>query len=361
MRRLTVIQALPALHGGGVERGTLELAAALVAAGHRSIVVSAGGSLAADLVAGGSEHIQLALGQKSPLVWRQVRPLAALIDRLRPDVVHVRSRLPAWITSFALKRTVHRPATVTTLHGLNSVSRYSAIMTRADAVIAVSNACRDYWLGHYPSLDPSRVRVIYRGVDPAIFRPDCRPDPVWQAQFRTDHSIAPQAPIICLPGRLTRSKGHGDLIACLPRLRHAVALFPGGGSDRLQRRLVNSAVELGVADRIRFLGHRRDIQSIVALADVVAVLSTKPESFGRAAAEALALGIPVVGYDHGGVGEVLAMGFPQGRIPVGDRATLAETLARWNDQGPPAPPEVQPFTLRAMTEQTLALYQEVVG
>ena len=137
MRRLTVVQLLPALHSGGVERSTLEIAAALVAAGHRSVVVSAGGRLVEPLLAGGSEHIALPVGRKSLLAAPgTVRRLRSELGRLRPDIVHARSRLPAWMAWFALKGLpAPRPRFITTVHGLNSPGRYSGIMTRGERVI----------------------------------------------------------------------------------------------------------------------------------------------------------------------------------------------------------------------------------
>ena len=139
MRRLTVVQLLPALDSGGVERSTLEIAAALVAAGHRSIVVSAGGRLVAPLEAAGSEHVALAIGRKSPRAWLAMRALRAKLADWRPDIVHARSRLPAWLGWFALRGLpAPRPHFVTTVHGLNSPGRYSGVMVRGERVVCVS-------------------------------------------------------------------------------------------------------------------------------------------------------------------------------------------------------------------------------
>ena len=165
---LTVVQLLPALDGGGVERSTIEIAQALVAAGHRSVVVSAGGRWLPRLLDTGSEHVDLAVGRKSPWTLRHVWTLRRLFRQWRPDVVHARSRLPAWLAWWVLRAlpAAQRPRFVTTAHGLNSVSRYSAIMARGDRVIAVSDTVRRHLLAHYP-VAPERIEVIERGVERA--------------------------------------------------------------------------------------------------------------------------------------------------------------------------------------------------
>ncbi|WP_267127199.1 glycosyltransferase, partial [Xanthomonas sacchari] len=171
MHRLTVVQLLPALESGGVERSTLEIAQALVEAGHRAVVVSAGGRLLPALAATGAEHIALDIGRKSLLTLRHVPALRRLFARERADIVHARSRLPAWLGWRALQGmpAAQRPRLVTTVHGLNSPSRYSAVMTRGERVICVSETVRDYVLQHYPQTDPARLRVVPRGIDPAQF------------------------------------------------------------------------------------------------------------------------------------------------------------------------------------------------
>jgi len=170
-KRLTVLQTLPALNSGGVERGTLEIARALVAAGHRSIVVSNGGRLVDQLVREGSEHITLPVHKKSLFSLFQVRPFRRLLTDINPDIVHARSRVPAWIAWLALRKMdlATRPRFITTVHGLYSVSPYSAIMTKGERVIVVSETVRNYVLKNYPSCPPERIQLIYRGVDEAEF------------------------------------------------------------------------------------------------------------------------------------------------------------------------------------------------
>ncbi|HEY4559733.1 MAG TPA: glycosyltransferase, partial [Lysobacter sp.] len=177
-RPLTVVQLLPALESGGVERSTLEIAQALVDAGHRAIVVSRGGRLVPRLQALGATHVELDIGRKSLGVLRHVLALRRVIVEAGADIVHARSRLPAWVGLLALRGidAARRPRFVTTVHGLNSPSRYSAVMTRGERVICVSRSVRDYVLRHYPSTDPSKLRVIPRGIDATMFPRAASPD-----------------------------------------------------------------------------------------------------------------------------------------------------------------------------------------
>ncbi|WP_333628724.1 glycosyltransferase, partial [Stenotrophomonas cyclobalanopsidis] len=225
MRRLTVVQLLPALHSGGVERSTLEIAAALVAAGHRALVVSAGGRLVKPLLDSGAEHLTLDIGRKSLLTLRHLPTLRRLFAEVGADIVHARSRLPAWLGLYAIRAmpVAQRPHWVTTVHGLNSPSRYSAVMTSGERVICVSNTVRDYVRQHYPTVPEQRLQVIPRGVDvshfPRVARADRRPrlalaaDYPWLAQV--------DGPLLLLPGRGTRLKGHAHALQLLADVRAA--------------------------------------------------------------------------------------------------------------------------------------------
>lgn len=165
-RPITVMQLLPALESGGVERSTIEIAQALAGAGDRALVVSGGGRLVADLEAVGGHHLELEIGRKSLFTLRHVVTLRRLLEQYRPDIVHARSRLPAWIGWLALRGVRGpRPAFVTTVHGLNSVSGYSAILTRGERVICVSGTVRSHVLAHYPKVDPrARARRLLQGL-----------------------------------------------------------------------------------------------------------------------------------------------------------------------------------------------------
>lgn len=374
MRPLTILQLIPALESGGAERCVADVSRALVEAGHRSLVASAGGRIAEQIRADGGEHVLLAAGRKSPLVLGVIPSLRRLLLRDHVDVVDVHSRLPAWIMHL-VQRTLQprdRPAVVATVHGLNSASFYSRVMLRADAVVAVSDSVREHLRRMAPSTDQQHVRVIRRGVDAAEFPRGWRPAVEWREAFEGQFPELRGRLWLTLAGRLVRTKGHADLLRLTAALRRdqmpVQALVVGdtaGRSDYVAelRRLAGS---LGVAEHLTFAGHRGDVRDVYAASAVVLTLSHKPESFGLATAEALSLGIPVVGYSHGGTSELLAACFPEGAVSPGDEVGLASVVRRLllnraaagdNSRSPVA----FPFEKTLMLEQTLGLYEELAS
>ncbi|GAA5082142.1 glycosyltransferase [Lysobacter panacisoli] len=369
MPRLTVVQLLPALESGGVERSTLEIAQALVSAGHRAIVVSRGGRLVPKLLALGAEHVALDIGHKSPLTFRHVVALRRLFVRECVDVVHARSRLPAWVGEFALSSVpqAQRPRWVTTVHGLNSPSRYSAVMTRGERVICVSRTVRDYVLAHYSDTPPQRLRVIPRGIDPMAFPRAPHPDREARAAIAALHpALAGDGPLLLLPGRGTRLKGHADALVLLARLRadglDARLWLPGAreaGREAYIAELEREAATFGIAGSVAFTAPTDDIARAYAASDLVLQLSRKPEAFGRTVVEALSVGRPVLGWNHGGVGELLAQWQPSGTVAPFDIDALHRTCYELLTH-PPTPPDRIPDSLRAMQEATLDVYAELV-
>ena len=364
---LTVVQLIPALHSGGAERSALEIARALVQAGHRSVVISAGGRLVQQLQDEGSEHVQLDLGRKSLSTLGRLGALRRLLRELQPDIVHARSRLPGWLGWWALKGMTPRPHFVTTVHGLNSPGRYSAILLRGERVIAVSQTMRDFALSHYPWLEPARVRVIPRGIDPAAFPYGHRPDEAWQRAFLAEYPALAGAPLLTLPARGTRLKGHRDAIELLADLKRrgieARLLLLGviePGREAYLAELHELIRLRGVTSQVVLTPARSDIRDIYAISTLILQLSNKPESFGRTVVEALSLCRPVLGYAHGGVGELLAELYPAGRVPPGDRERLVERAAELLRVAPPISP-LQSYRLVDMQLATLALYEEVAA
>lgn len=362
------MQLLPALESGGVERSTLEIAEALVDAGHHSVVASAGGRLVQPLLDTGSTHIDLDLGRKSPWTLRHIVSLRRLFEQLEPDIVHARSRLPAWVCWWALAgMRSRRPHFVTTVHGLNSPGHYSSIMTRGERVICVSETVRDYVLRHYPGVPARKLQTISRGIDPDHFAHGYVPDEDWRQAFAEQFPQLAGGILLTLPGRGTRLKGHADAIALLARLRAAgldVRLLLLGAAEEDREHYLDElwteAQRLGVADVLAISAPRHDVREVLAHSALVLQLSTKPEAFGRTVLEALSLGRPVLGYDHGGVGEQLHEWFANGAVPLGDATRLAVRaieLLRF-------PPRLAPIkgpTREVMQAQTLALYREVAA
>jgi len=364
---MKVVQLLPELDAGGVERGTVELARHLASEGHESLVVSNGGRMAEALERGGSRHIRRPIHRKNPVSLAQVPRLRRLFAEEQPDIVHARSRVPAWLTWLAWRRmpAASRPRFVTTVHGFNSVNAYSRIMTAGEAVICVSESVRQHILANYASVPSERLTVVHRGVDRSEYRPEFRPSEAWRQAWFAEFPETRGKRWITLPGRVTRLKGHEAFLRILrdfdaPGVHGIVA---GGAHPRKQaylREIRSLAAELGVADRVTFAGHRSDLKEILSASDAVLSLSQQPESFGRTALEALALGAPVVGYGHGGVGEILAHCFPDGRVPFGDESAVARTLRRQLDAPSPIHADDR-FSLERMCEGEAAVYQRLSG
>ena len=364
-RRLTVMQLLPELEVGGVEQGTLEIAEALVAAGHRALVVSGGGRLVPKLEALGAEHFTLSVGAKRLMTLATIHPLRRLITTERVDLVHARSRLPAWIGRFALRGipAALRPHWVTTVHGPYTANRYGRIMVSGDRVIAISEFIRDYLLTAWPGVQPDRVRVIPRGVDPLRFPYGFVPDASWQHPW--SHGSGPAPYLLTLPGRLTRWKGQEDFLQMLALLvargLPVHGLVVGGPHPRkreFEQELHALAERLGLASRVSFLGQRQDMREILSVSSLVYSLTREPEAFGRTTLEALSLGRPVIGYDHGGTGEILREMFPAGLVTAGDIEGAAERSATLLSAVPTVP-SAHPFTLQRLQRDTLAVYEEL--
>ncbi|PTQ90024.1 glycosyltransferase family 4 protein [Agitococcus lubricus] len=369
MKKLTVVQTLPALNAGGVERGTLEIGRALVAAGHRSIVISSGGRLVAQLEAEGSEHITLPVHRKTLSSLWQVGAFRHIIQDLQPDILHARSRVPAWIAWLAWRKLApnQRPHFVTTVHGLYSVNFYSAIMTKGEKVIAVSHTVKDYILKNYPHCPAERIQVIYRGVSSQEFPYNYQPSATWLAQWQQDYPQLQGKTVLTLPGRITRWKGQREFIELIEQLvskNYAVHGLIVGGAEAKKQAYLEELKQLiaakNLSAHISLTGHRSDMREIFSQSHLTYSLSTDPEAFGRTALEALYIGTPVIGWNHGGVGETLSNCYPQGRVSFGDTDSL---LAKTEQllQSPERPQPTNALSLRLMCDSTLAIYQQLVG
>jgi glycosyltransferase involved in cell wall biosynthesis len=365
------VQILPELESGGVERGTLEINRALVSRGHRSVVVSAGGRLVNRLSADGGEHVALDTGRKSPFTMLHAGRLKKLLTELQADLVHVRSRMPAWVTLLAWRRMrpAERPRLVTTVHGLNSVNWYSRVMTCGERVIAVSDCCRSYVLRHYPATDPGKVTTIHRGVSSEEFPYGFQPNSEWINDWRTEYPQLQDRFVVLLVGRMTRFKGHFDFLQVVHTLKSQNLPVHGlivGGKDPRRQAYADSVVaevqRLGLGDDVTFTGHRADVREIMSVSDVVLSTSIEPpESFGRTVLEAVRLGRPTVGYAHGGVGEVLGTVYPEGRVPLRDTQAMAAKILAIH-RGELAPPQpTSRFELAELLDEEIDLYEALVA
>lgn len=368
----TVLQVLPRLVLGGVERGTVEVAAALIAAGHKAVVASEGGPMVRELEKIGATHITLPLASKNPLVmWRNIAKLETVIRHYKIDIVHARSRAPAWSAWRAAEQT-HTPF-VTTFHNTYGGTSglkwlYNSVMAKGARVIAISNyvgehAARVYGVGE------DRLRVIHRGVDISYFDPSKidanRQDALkhfwpWHEGRRT----------IVLPGRLTRWKGHAVLIEALALARqpNIQCFFVGSGDDAYRyelERLISQHHQHGV---IHIVDNCNDMPAAYSLADVVISASTRPEGFGRVIIEAQAMGCPVIVTNHGGARETVEQGVNGWLVPPHDAQALATAITKALSVSQKERTHMTEhaiahilthFTTSIMTDRTLAVYDEV--
>jgi len=365
---MKVLQILPELNSGGVERGTLEVAEYLVKNGHEALVVSNGGRQVEALEKLGGRHITMPVHRKSIASLFQVRAFRKLLEKEKPDILHIRSRVPGWIAWLAWRKMdpATRPRLVSTVHGFYSVSFYSAVMTKGERVIAVSESIQKYISDNYPDVKKDKIAVIHRGLDPTAYPKGYSPPAEWLEHWNNEHSALAGRVVFLLPGRITRLKGHIDFFLLLKELRklgHEVLGLVVGDTHPKKRAYLDELRALvsteGLNDFVTFTGHRTDIREIMAVSDVVCALSQQPESFGRTVLEALALGKPVLGYDCGGVGELLKIIFPAGRVKLKDAAGLL--AAAENILLSKAVPEVPTgaFTLDKMCSSTLNLYESL--
>jgi glycosyltransferase involved in cell wall biosynthesis len=369
-----VLQILPALGTGGVERGTVEMTEAITKAGGRALVASAGGPLVRAVQRAGGQHVTLPLASKNPFtIWRNAGRLAALIRAEHVAIVHARSRAPAWSAWLACRRTgVHF---LTTYHGAYSEAlafkrRYNSVMARGERVIAISRFIAEL-IARRHGVDPGRIRVIPRGVDPAIFNPDAvSADRI--SRLAQTWRVPDGAPTVMLPGRLAGWKGQSVLIEALALLsrRDVCCVLVGGGRKRIAKRLIAQAERLGLADRVRLVGNTDDMPAAMMLSDVVVHASTQPEAFGRVVIEAQAMGRPVIASDLGGPVETVEDGVTGWRVPPGDPGALAAAIDRALAQTPEERAALGArarasvlahYTKQAMQEATLGVYAELLG
>ena len=367
MRRFTVLQVLPALTAGGVERGTLEVAACLVEQGHRSLVMSAGGRMVAALEAAGSEHFSWPVGQKSLWTLRLIPRLRQFLQQQQVDIVHVRSRFPAWIVYLAWRGmpVQQRPRLVSTVHGHYRPGAYSRIMTCGERVIVISRMIHDAVTQQY-AVAAQKLRQIYRGVDAGQYFPGYQPSADWLHAWYQAFPATRDKRLLLLPARLTRWKGHEDFIRMLQAVcdvhPEVHALIVGEVDTRKQhyrQALEQQLTAAGLQGRVTFIVHRQDIRDIMAISTIVYSLSLQPEAFGRVSLEALSLGVPVIGYAHGGVAEQLAALLPGGAVEVGNVAQVIRQTLAWLQQPPVVAPN-RKFELAQMLSATLQVYEDVL-
>lgn len=383
----TILQIIPRLDTGGAELSTIEIAEAVIRAGGRALVATEGGRMADRLTALGAEIVTLPVDAKSPItLYANARRLASLVTQRGVSLLHARSRAPAWSALAAARRT--GIPFVTTYHGAygerSRLKRlYNSVMARGDAVIANSRYTADLIVSRYGEL-AGTPHVIPRGVDVTRFSPSAI-DEARRNALRAAWGVSRDQPVILHAARLTTWKGQRVVIEAVAqlndqgRLGDTVLILAGDaqGRDDYADGLRTLAAERGIADRVRLVGHVDDIAAAYATAHVTVVASIGPEAFGRAAAEALAVGCPTITTDIGAPPEIV---LAPPRVPAAEAtgwhvpprdatalaAALAEALALSADArraiGERAIASIAArFTLETMKRQTLAVYDELLG
>lgn len=372
--KLTIVQLLPEMDEGGVEGETLDLALYLTAHGHRSIVISGGGRLVPQLEQAGCEHVNWPyIGEKSVRCLQYIAKIRTLLLAEQVDVLHLRSRLPAWVGYLAWKLLPEgqRPALVTTFHGFHSINFYSAIMTKGERVVAVSETIKRHILDNY-HIDAGKISLIHGGFDSKNFSPAAvSAERVQQLQKKWLHRHK-GLPVIILPGRFTQLKGQDILIDSLALIknREFVCLLLGDTEERpaFTQKLRDQIKAHGLMEKILLVGHCSDMPAALLLANiVVSASSTKPEAFGKVAIEAMAMGKPVIATAHGGSLETVVPGKTGWLVPPLDAhamsVAITEALAdpvnaeKIGHQGQAW--VGAHFTAQIMCEKTVALYESL--
>ena len=382
----TVLQIIPRLDAGGAERTTIDVATALVHAGARALVASEGGRLVADLQASGGIFVPFPARTKNPFrMLANVGRLARLVEREGVDIIHARSRAPAWVALAASRRT-DRPF-VTTYHGDYSSGSpakriYNSVMARGDKVIANSKYTAGRNLSYFPAAEP-RIAIIARGTDLRRFSRSAV-DAARVARLRAQWGVTSDERVVLLPGRLTEWKGQKTLIEAARILRDQGMtgikyILAGDPQGRKNYRAELEALILayGLGDAVAMVGHCADMPAAIVAASAVTSPSNDPEAFGRVAVEAQAMGAPVIVSDLGGARETVvcppecAPGERTGwRIPPKDPEALAAALAEALALGASARAALarrarayveEHFALDRMTGATLKLYAELIA
>lgn len=369
-----ILQLLPALGDGGVERSTVEMVGYLRGKGIANFVASGGGDLVTAVEAGGATHVVLPVGRKSP--WSIIGnafAVAKLIDREAIDIVHARSRAPAWAGWLATRLARRRCRFLTTFHGVyghgNALKRfYNRVMLRGPLVVANSQFIRDHieTVYGYPK---DRIVVAARGIEPNLFDP-ASVGAEQRAAIRHEFGVGDGEPMLIMVSRITGWKGHAVLVDALARLadRPWRLVLVGSGNERTIADLKARIDGHGLATRIVLAGSRRDVPALLAAADIAFSASTEPEAFGRAAIEAEAMETPVIATDHGGSRETVLPGRTGWLVTPGDAEAMARAIgealatpSRLKEMGRAGRAFVlENYTTTRMLEQEFSAYRRLM-
>ncbi len=370
-----VMQIIPELGPGGAEQGCIDVAAELVSAGAQAIVISNGGPRVHELSRSGAVHIDLPVHSKNPLVMlRNIRRIRKLIHRYHVNIVHVRSRAPAWSAYHACKGT--QAHYMTTCHAPYNISGkmkrfYNSAIAKGERVIAISHYVANYLKKNY-DLPDSSIRLIPRGIALDRFHPTAV-TPQRLISLAKEWRIPDGANVIILPGRITRWKGHHVLIDAMEILnrKDLFCVLIGSDQGRTQYRaeLEDAIQSKNLGGHVRIVNHCNDMPAAYMLASIAVCPSTDPEGFGRIPVEAQAMGRPIIASDHGGAQETIVRGETGWLVKPGDAAELAKAITEAlsltaNQRSILATRAMahiaRNFTREQMMEKTLNVYTELL-
>lgn len=363
---MKVMQLVPAMEQGGVERGVVEMNRAFAAHGWQNVVVSAGGRLADTITADGGRHVTLDVKSKNPLTYfSRARRLRALLAAENPDVVCAHSRVPAWLFVGAAKKMARRISWITFAHGANSISPYSRVMTFGDLTVTPSRYIADYLKDAY-NIAEEKLRVIPRAIERERFDVDAL-DKDFIAAKTSEWGVSGRKVVMGV-GRITQLKGYDVLIRAVALLPQDFMLVIVGEAEELRRsvedELRSLVASLGLGGRVVFAGNQRKVAECLNIADVVVSSNVKKaEAFGRSMAEALAMDRPVVAKAFGGALDIIEPGkngeFVEHGTPDEFAAAIAKAAAaRYSGIRDAA---LEKFSFEKMVASSLAVYQEVKG
>jgi glycosyltransferase involved in cell wall biosynthesis len=306
-----VVHILPELKQGGVEQVVLDLNREMVREGLTSTVISAGGPLADTIRNDGGQHLPMDVCSKNPIsIPARVSLLRNMLRTLSPDVLHLHSRVPAWLAYFA-NRPLHIPA-VTTVHGFNSVSKYSEIMTRGDRVICVSHPIKAY-IQQYYRVPDERIRVIHPGIHPEAFDPE-KVDPAAVSALKERFNLH-GCVVVSAIGRITGLKDYETFIRAIsqtansnPHVRGLIVGHVRADKQAYYESLKSLIAALNMESIVHIATDLTDMAAVYSASDWVVSCSKKPESFGLTLVEALAMNTPVIATRHGGPLDIIREG-----------------------------------------------------
>lgn len=372
----TIIQALPSLISGGVERGTIEIAKFLIKNNFNSIVLSSGGPMVRELQDNSSKHITLNVDSKNPIcIYNNIARIAQIIKDNKIDIIHARSRAPAWSCYYAAKKTATK--FITTVHGIYSTDNfikrlYNSVMTKGDRVIAVSNFVKRYLLENYV-VDESKIRVISRGVNHEYYDPE-NINSIKIEKFRKKYNVPDNVPLILLPARFTNWKGQKLLIQAINKIRnlnfYCIMVGDLAKHPEYVSKIKDMICNMKLQNKIQIFGAENDMYNLYAIADIVLSTSIEPEAFGRIIIEAQSMQKLVIASNIGGASETIHDQLTGLHFIPSDSEDLAQKIKYGlsilgsqqylNLCQTARKSAIANYSLHAMQIQTLEVYKELI-